>query len=98
MAVKNDNKRLQMTTPYTIVFNGIEMAQKKDGTVEIFCDRPSTVCIADLIEQLNNLTSSTQIEEASGTAYYSLQSLPCLPEGSGHTFGLGEDLYLPRGI
>ena len=88
-----------MTTPnYTIVFNGIEMAQKKDGTVEIFCDRPSTVCIADLIEQLNNLTSSTQNEEASGTAYYSLQSLPCLPEGSSHTFGLGEDLYLPRGI
>ena len=88
-----------MTTPnYTIVFNGIEMAQKKDCTVEIFCDRPSTVCIADLIEQLNNLTSSTQSEEASGTAYYSLQSLPCLPEGSSHTFGLGEDLYLPRGI
>ena len=88
-----------MTTPnYTIVFNGIEMAQKKDGTVEIFCDRPSTVCIADLIEQLNNLTASTQSEEASGTAYYSLQSLPCQPEGSSHTLELGVDQYLQRGI
>ena len=87
-----------MTTPnYTIVFNGIEMAQKKDGTVEIFCDRPSTVCIADLIEQLINL-SSTQSEVASGTAYYSLQSHPCQPEGSSHTLGLGEDRYLQRGI
>tara|TARA_R110000782_G_C14572274_1_gene387518 strand:+ start:119 stop:385 length:267 start_codon:yes stop_codon:yes gene_type:complete len=88
-----------MTTPnYTTVFNGIEMAQKKDGTVEIFCDRPSTVCIADLIEQLNNLTSSTENEEASGTAYYSLQSLPCQHEGSGHKLELGEDQYLQRGI
>ena len=88
-----------MTTPnYTIVFNGIEMAQKKDGTVEIFCDRPSTVCIADLIEQLNNLTSSTENEEASETAYYSLQSLPCQHEGSGHKLELGEDQYLQRGI
>jgi len=88
-----------MTTPnYTIVFNGIEMARKKDGTVEIFCDRPSTVCIADLIEQLINLTSSTRNEEASGTAYYSLQSHPCQPEGSSHTLGLGEDRYLQRGI
>jgi len=88
-----------MTTPYyKIVFNGIEMARKKDGTVEIFCDRPSTVCIADLIEQLNNLTSSTQNEEASGTAYYSLQSLPCQHGGSSHTFGLGEDLCLQREI
>ncbi len=88
-----------MTTPnYTIVFNGIEMARKKDGTVEIFCDRPSTVCVADLIEQLNNLTSSSQNEEASGTAYYSLQSLPCQHGGSSHTLGLAEDLYPQRGI
>ena len=88
-----------MTTPnYTIVFNGIEMAQKKDGTVEIFCDRPSTVCIADLVEQLNNLTSSTENEEASETAYYSLQSLPCQHGGSSHTLELGEDQYLQRGI
>ena len=88
-----------MTTPnYTIVFNGIEIAQKKDGTVEIFCDRPSTVCIADLVEQLNNLTSSTENEEASGTAYYSLQSLPCQHGGSSHTLELGEDQYLQRGI
>ena len=88
-----------MTTPnYTIVFNGIEMTQKKDGTVEIFCDRPSIVCIADLVKQLNNLTASTQSEEASGTAYYSLQSLPCQPEGSSHTLGLEEDQCLQRGI
>ena len=88
-----------MTTPnYTIVFNGIEMTQKKDGTVEIFCDRPSTVCIADLIEQLINLTSSAQSEEASGTAYYSLQSLPSQHGGSSHTLGLGEDQYPRTGI
>ena len=88
-----------MTTPnYTIVFNGIEMAQKKDGTVEIFCDRPSTVCIADLVEQLNNLTASTQSEEASETACYFLQSLPCQHGGSSHTLELGEDQYLQRGI
>ena len=85
-----------MTTPnYTIVFNGIEMTQKKDGTVEIFCDRPSTVCIADLVEQLNNFTQA-QSEEASGTAYYSLQSLPCQHGGSSHTLELGEDRYLQR--
>ena len=85
-----------MTTPnYTIVFNGIEMTQKKDGTVEIFCDRPSTVCIADLVEQLNNFTQA-QSEEASETACYFFQSLPSLHGGSDHTPELGEDLYLQR--
>lgn len=85
-----------MTTPnYTIVFNGIEMTQKKDGTVEIFCDRPSTVCIADLVEQLNNFTQA-QSEEASGTACYFFQSLPSLHGGSDHTPELGEDQYLQR--
>jgi len=86
-----------MTTPnYTIVFNGIEMTQKKDGTVEIFCDRPSIVCIADLVKQLNKFTASTQSEEASETACYFLQSLPSLHGGSDHTLELGEDQYLQR--
>ena len=74
------------------------MTQKKDGTVEIFCDRPSTVCIADLVEQLNNLTSATQSEEASEIACYFLQSLPSQRGGSSHTLGLGEDQYPRTGI
>ena len=100
MAVKNDNLELQMTTNnHTIIFNGVEMALKNNGTVEVFCDRPSIVRITDLKEQLELLlTASAQSEEASQSAFDSPQSLYNLPEGSGHTLEPEEARYFPRGL
>ena len=98
MAVKNDNLELQMTTNnHTIIFNGIELALKDNGTVEVFCDRPSVVRITDLKEQLELLlTILDQTEEASSS------SLPLshqfLHEGLGHTLELAKDPYYQRGL
>ena len=44
----------------TIIYNGIEMAQKNDGTVEIFCDRPSVVSITELIDTLTLLDQTSE--------------------------------------
>jgi hypothetical protein len=52
----------------TIIYNGIEMAQKKGGTVEIFCDRPSVVSITELIATL------TLLDQTSGEAQISCHS------------------------
>ena len=100
MAVKNDNLELQMTTNnHTIIFNGIELALKNNGTVEVFCDRPSIVRITDLKEQLELLlTASTQSEEASQTSSDLPLSHLFLPEGSGHTLELAKDQYYQRGL
>ena len=100
MAVKNDNLELQMTTNnHTIIFNGVEMALKNNGTVEVFCDRPSIVRITDLKEQLELLlTASAQSEEASQSAFDSPQSLYNLPEGSGHTLEPEEARYFQRDL
>ena len=65
----------------TIIYNGIEMAQKKDGTVEIFCDRPSTVSITELIDTL------TLLDQTSGevqTSFCSSQSPYNLLSESSH--------------
>ena len=65
----------------TIIYNGIEMAQKKGGTVEIFCDRPSVVSIAELIDTL------TLLDQTSGEAQiscHSSQSQYNLLSGSDH--------------
>ena len=100
MAVKNDNLELQMTTNnHTIIFNGIELALKNNGTVEVFCDRPSVVRITDLKEQLELLlTASAQSEEASQTS----SDLPLshlFQHGvSGHTPGLGEARWNQQGL
>jgi len=55
----------------TIIYNGIEMAQKKGGTVEIFCDRPSVVSITELIQTLTLLTETS---EEAPSSFHSLQS------------------------
>jgi hypothetical protein len=100
MAVKNDNLELQMTTNnHTIIFNGIELALKNNGTVEVFCDRPSIVRITDLKEQLELLlTASAQSEEASQTS----SDLPLshlFQHGvSGHTPGLGATRWNQQGL
>ena len=65
----------------TIIYNGIELAQKKGGTVEIFCDRPSVVSITELIDTL------TLLDQTSGEAqisYHSSQSQYSLLSGSSH--------------
>ena len=66
-----------MTTPnHTITYNGIEMAQKKDGTVEIFCDRPSVVSITELIDTLTLLSETS---EEAPSSFHTLQTHPtCL--------------------
>ena len=89
-----------MTTPnYTIVFNGIELQQKDNGTVEVFCDRPSIVRITDLKEQLELLlTASAQSEEASQTSSSLPLSHQFLHEGLGHTLELAKDPYYQRGL
>ena len=71
----------------TIIYNGIELAQKKGGTVEIFCDRPSVVSITELIATL------TLLDQTSGEAqisYHSSQSQYNLRAGSDHRPGLEE--------
>ena len=100
MAVKNDNLELQMTTNnHTIIFNGIELALKNNGTVEVFCDRPSIVRITDLKEQLDLLlTISDQTEEASQTSFHFSQSHQFQHEGSGHTLALEEARWNQRGL
>ena len=100
MAVKNDNLELQMTTNnHTIIFNGIELALKNNGTVEVFCDRPSIVRITDLKEQLELLlTASAQSEEASQTSSDLPLSHLFQHEGSGHTLELAKDPYYQRGL
>ena len=61
-----------MTTPnHTITYNGIEMAQKKGGTVEIFCDRPSVVSITELIDTLTSLSGTS---EEAPSSFHSLQA------------------------
>jgi len=55
----------------TITYNGIELAQKKDGTVEVFCDRPSTVSITELIDTLTLLDQTSTEAQIS---YHSSQS------------------------
>ncbi len=55
----------------TITYNGIELAQKKDGTVEVFCDRPSVVSIVELIQ---TLTLLNQTSEEAQISYHSSQS------------------------
>ena len=87
------------TNNHTIIYNGIELALKDNGTVEVFCDRPSVVRIADLKEQLELLlTISDQTEEASQTS----SDLPLshlFQHGvSGHTPGLAKDPYYQRGL
>ena len=52
----------------TIIYNGIEIVQKKGGTVEIFCDRPSVVSITELIDTL------TLLDQTSGEAQISCHS------------------------
>ena len=100
MAVKNDNLELQMTTNnHTIIFNGIELALKDNGTVEVFCDRPSIVRITDLKEQLELLlTISDQTEEASQTSSDLPLSHLFLHEGLSHTPGLGEARWNQQGL
>ena len=59
----------------TIIYNGIELAQKKDGTVEIFCDRPSVVSITELIATLTLLdqtSTEAQISCHSSQSQYNL--------------------------
>jgi len=63
----------------TIIYNGIELAQKKDGTVEIFCDRPSVVSITELIDTLTLLTETSKEAPSS---FHSLQSPYNLLAGS----------------
>jgi len=70
----------------TIIYNGIELAQKKDGTVEIFCDRPSTVSITELIDTLTLLNQTSTEAQIS---YHSSQSQYNLLAGSDHRPGLG---------
>ena len=100
MAVKNNNLGLQMTTNnHTIIFNGIELALKNNGTVEVFCDRPSIVRITDLKEQLELLlTISDQSEEASQTSSDLPLSHLFQHEGLGHTLELAKDPYYQRGL
>ena len=100
MAVKNDNLELQMTTNnHTIIFNGIELALKNNGTVEVFCDRPSIVRITDLKEQLELLlTASAQNAEASQTSSDLPLSHQFLHEGLGHTLERAKDPYYQRGL
>lgn len=71
----------------TITYNGIELAQKKGGTVEIFCDRPSVVSITELIETLILLN---QTSEEAQTSFCSSQSQYSLLSGSDHRPELGE--------
>jgi hypothetical protein len=66
----------------TIKYNGIELAQKKDGTVEVFCDRPSVVSITKLIDTLT-LLSGTSKEAPSSS--HSLQAQYNLLAKSNHT-------------
>ena len=87
------------TNNHTIIYNGIELALKDNGTVEVFCDRPSVVRIADLKEQLELLlTISDQTEEASQTS----SDLPLshlFQHGvSGHTPALGEARWNQQGL
>ena len=65
----------------TITYNGIELAQKKGGTVEVFCDRPSIVSIPELIQTLILLT---QTEEEVATSFYSPQLRNTPLEESSH--------------
>ena len=65
----------------TIIYNGIELAQKKDGTVEIFCDRPSVVSITELIQTLTLLDQTSTEAQIS---YHSSQSQYNLLAGSDH--------------
>ncbi len=55
----------------TIIYNGIELAQKKDSTVEVFCDRPIVVSITELI---NTLTLLNQTSTEAQISYHSSQS------------------------
>ena len=87
------------TNNHTIIFNGIELALKNNGTVEVFCDRPSVVRITDLKEQLELLlTISDQTEEASQTS----SSLPLshlFQHGvSNHTPALGVTRWNQQGL
>ena len=63
----------------TIIYNGIELAQKKDGTVEVFCDRPSVVSITELIQ---TLTSLSETSEEAPSSFHSPQSPYNLLAGS----------------
>ena len=59
----------------TIIYNGIEIAQKKGGTVEVFCDRPSVVSITELIQTLTLLdqtSTEAQISCHSSQSRYNL--------------------------
>ena len=61
----------------TIIYNGIELAQKKDGTVEVFCDRPSVVSITELIQTLtllNQTSTEAQISYHSSQSPYNLRA------------------------
>jgi len=61
----------------TIIYNGIEIAQKKDGTVEVFCDRPSVVSITELIQTLtllNQTSTEAQISYHSSQSPYNLRA------------------------
>ena len=71
----------------TIKYNGIELAQKKDGTVEVFCDRPSVVSITELIDTLTSLSGTS--EEAL-SSFHSLQSQYNLRAESDHRPEPGE--------
>ena len=71
----------------TIKYNGIELAQKKDGTVEVFCDRPSVVSITELIDTLT-LLSGTSKEAPS--SFHSLQAPYNLRAESDHRPEPGE--------
>ena len=87
------------TNNHTIIYNGIELALKDNGAVEVFCDRPSIVRIADLKEQLELLlTASAQSEVASQTS----SSLPLSHlfqhEGLNHTPGLGATRWNQQGL
>ena len=87
------------TNNHTIIYNGIELALKDNGTVEVFCDRPSVVRIADLKEQLELLlTISDQTEEASQTSSDLPLSHLFQHEGLGHTPELAKDPYYQRGL
>tara|TARA_R110002153_G_scaffold91383_1_gene222730 strand:- start:115 stop:384 length:270 start_codon:yes stop_codon:yes gene_type:complete len=87
------------TNNHTIIFNGIELALKDNGTVEVFCDRPSIVRITDLKEQLDLLlTTSFGTEEASQTSS-GLTLLHQFQHGVlGHTLELAKDPYYQRGL
>ena len=61
----------------TIIYNGIEIAQKKDGTVEVFCDRPSVVSVTELIQTLtllNQTSTEAQISYHSSQSPYNLRA------------------------